>query len=138
MATKRDQLSTHIDLLCRQQDIQIIERKARGGWASKRSRAISIRPVKTERTYIIALHEIGHIIGPHRSGRRLEQEAAAWDFVIGHSIVPLSQASYRFMLRCLQSYVHRATYARRAMVVPHQGHRFWQTYDSIAQRVMER
>jgi hypothetical protein len=131
VATKRDELTNHIERLCLQNDIQIIERKARGAWARKRGRTISVRPVKTERTYIMALHEIGHIIGRNRSGRRLEQEAAAWDFVLEQSIVPLSSASYAFMLRCLDSYLRRATYSRRAMVIPETVHRFWETYEAI-------
>jgi hypothetical protein len=136
MAGKRDQLDQHIQRLCHQHDIEIIERRSRGGWARKRGRAISIKPVKTERTYIIALHEIGHIIGPNRSGRRLEQEAAAWDFVVEHAIVPLSDGSYAFMLRCLDSYLRRAAHWRRRMVIPAKGHRFWDTYEMIAQRVV--
>jgi len=134
MARKRDELANHIDRLCLQHDIDIVERKARGAWARKRGRTISVRPVKTERTYIVALHEIGHIIGRNRSGRRLEQEAAAWDFVLEQSIVPLSDASYAFMLRCLDSYLHRASSSRRTMVIPEKGHRFWVTYEAIAQR----
>ena len=137
MASKRDELTDHIQRLCRQHDVHISERKAGGGWARKRARTISIRPVKTERTYIIALHEIGHIIGNNRSGRRLEQEAAAWDFVLEQATLPLSHASYAFMLRCLNSYLHRAISARRRMVIPEKGHRFWKTYRAIARRVVD-
>jgi hypothetical protein len=65
----RDELTNHIQRLCLQHDIDIIERIARGGWARKLGTIICVRPVKTERTHIIALHEIGHIIGRNRSGR---------------------------------------------------------------------
>jgi hypothetical protein len=136
MAGKRDELAQHIQRLCAQHGIEIIERRSRGGWARKRGRTISIKPVKTERTYIIALHEIGHIIGRNRSGRRLEQEAAAWDFVLEQSIVPLSDAACAFILRCLDSYLRRATHSRRSMVIPKKGHRFWDTYEEIVQRVV--
>lgn len=129
---KREELAEHIQWLCMKHGITIIHRKSYGGWARKRDRTISIKPVKTERTYIVALHEIGHIVGRHRSGRRLEQEGAAWDFVLEQSIVPLSLASYAFMLKCLQSYLHRA--ARRGMTVPDRGHRFWRTYEAIVER----
>jgi hypothetical protein len=138
VAGKTTELTNHVERLCGEHGIQFVERKARGGWARKRDRTISVRPVKTERTYIIALHEIGHLIGPHRGGRRLEQEAAAWDFVIERSIVPLSPASYAFMLRCLESYLHRATFSRRAMVIPEKGHRFWATYAEIGRRAADR
>jgi len=137
VAEKRDELTNHIDLLCTWHGIDIVERKSRGGWARKRTRTISIKPVKTERTYIIALHEIGHIVGRNRSGRRLEQEAAAWDFVLEQSIVSLSRGSYAFMLRCLQSYLHRATSVRTTMVIPDKRHRFWDTYEAIVQHAVD-
>jgi hypothetical protein len=126
-------LAQHVESLCAQHDIQIVERRSYGGVAFKRQRIISIRPVKTQRTYIVALHEIGHIVGRNRSGTRLEQEAAAWDFVISHSIVPLSAGTYGQMLKYLNSYLVRACRTRR-MVVPQPEHRFWSTYALIQSR----
>lgn len=137
MTGKREALANHVQALCARHGIAVIERRSRGGWASKRGRTISIKPVKTERTYIIALHEIGHIVGRNRSGRRLEQEAAAWDFVREESIVPLSPASYAFMLRCLHSYLQRAAHARPSMTIPDRDHRFWDTYAAIAHHAGE-
>jgi len=137
MAGKRDELAQHIQRLCDQHGVDIVERKSRGAWARKRGRTISIRPVKTERTYIIALHEIGHIVGRNRSARRLEQEAAAWDFVLEQSIVPLSDASYAFILRCLDSYLRQAAHSRRSIVIPEKGHRFWKTYEAIVHRIAD-
>jgi hypothetical protein len=134
MSERRDCLSHHIDWICAEHEIQIIERKRSGGAAVKRERVISIRPVKTERTYIIALHEIGHIVGRNRSGRRLEQEAAAWDYVIDQSIIPLSAASYEFMRKALLSYLNRARFSRRQMVIPDQRHRFWTTFELVTAR----
>jgi hypothetical protein len=134
MAARHDHLRRHIDQLCLEHDIQIRERRRSGGVAIKRQRVVSIRPVKTERTYIIALHEIGHIVGRNRSGRRLEQEAAAWDYVIEQSIVPLSTASYEFMEKALLSYLNRARFTGRRMVIPEQGHRFWSTFEVITAR----
>jgi hypothetical protein len=134
VTAERDELARHVERLCREQNIRIIERKRGGGWAAKRERTICVRPAKTQRTYIIALHEIGHIIGRNRSGRRLEQEAAAWEFVIEHSAVPLAPTSYGYMLKALRSYLRRAQHSGRNMAIPAEGHRFWETYDTISDR----
>src|SRR5579862_7604939 len=72
-----DSLAKHIDDLCEKHQIAILNRSSHGGRSSKRDRTINIKPVKTQRTYIVALHEIGHIVGRGRSGTRLQQEAAA-------------------------------------------------------------
>src|SRR5947209_4728617 len=128
-----DMLARHVASLCTEHDISMLERKSYGGVAFKRQRIISVKPVKTQRTYIVALHEIGHIIGRNRSGTRLEQEAAAWDFVLTQSIVPLSTGTYRQMLKYLNSYLRRAHRSRR-MVMPRPEHRFWSTYELIRSR----
>lgn len=133
METTRRSMAAHVQSLCDEHGIRVIDRKTYGGVAWKRERAIAIMPVKTQRTYIVALHEIGHIVGPGRSGTRLEQEAAAWRFVITESVVPLSSTSYRRMRTYLESYLLRATRSKR-MTIPEKGHEFWQTYALIMQR----
>lgn len=127
---QRDMLAKHVDTLCEKHAITVLERTRHGGWAAKRQRTISIRPVKTQRTYIIALHEIGHIIGSGRGGKRLEQEAAAWEFVLQESIVILTPVSYVFVLKALDSYVARAR-RRRGMEVPGGEDPFWLVYRNI-------
>ncbi|HEX8919092.1 MAG TPA: hypothetical protein VF898_11360 [Chloroflexota bacterium] len=121
------EMARHIEQLCREHSIQMVEYNGRRSFALPARRAIYIRPIKTQRTYIIALHEIGHIVGRGRSGRRLEGEAAAWEYVLQTTMAPLSAASYRFMLRALESYVARAK-RRKGMVLPAQESRFWQTH----------
>jgi hypothetical protein len=133
-ASKRSILDEHVKRLCVQNGIRVREIKSYNAraYSGRGVRAIAIHPVKTEVTYIVALHEIGHLIGPNRSGRRLEKEAAAWEFVIEQSIVPLSSPSYRRMRKALDSYLARAT--RRKMVIPAPGDSFWQTYELIRAR----
>jgi hypothetical protein len=133
MALIRDKLAAHIEKLCAENDIQLLERRSYGGAAFRRARTIRIRPVKTQRTYIVALHEIGHVIGTNRSGRRLEKEAAAWDFVVKHSIIALSPPSYAQMFKYLNSYLNRAQWSKR-MTIPAKEHRFWITYDLLLTR----
>lgn len=127
---RSEALTRHVRGICTQHDIRIMERDRYGGYAHKRSRTIFIRPVKTERTYIVALHEIGHILGKGRSGNRLEGEAAAWEFVMTNSMVQLKPITYARMHRYLHSYVLRAA-RRRRMVMPPHGHPFWRTYETM-------
>lgn len=88
--------------ICKIEDIQV-ESHSRGGRAYRRKRLIKIRPVKSEITYAIALHEIGHILGKRQSGTRLDKEVGAWEWAIEHAhrwTLPMT----RTMRRCLQSY----------------------------------
>lgn len=108
-------LADHIDRICKIEDIQI-ESHSRGGRAYRRSRRIKIRPVKSEITYAIALHEIGHILGPRQSGTRLDKEVGAWEWAIEHAVhwtLPMAQK----MRACLESYmakVERSPHMRKS------------------------
>jgi hypothetical protein len=121
------EMAIHVEELCRQHALTVEYRDRVGGYAIKRRRKIVIRPIKSERTYVIALHEIGHIVGPGRAGRRLDTEAAAWEFVLAIARAPLSLASHAFMLKALESYLHKAHRTGR-MVLPVPDAPFWNTY----------
>ena len=49
------------------------------GRAWRRLRRIRIAPVKSGSTYAIALHELGHVVGP-QTGNRLNREWQAWEW----------------------------------------------------------
>jgi hypothetical protein len=131
-------LAKHTEELCAEHQIAILNRSSHGGRASKRDRTISIKPVKTQRTYITALHEIGHLIGRGRSGTRLQQEAAAWQYVIDTSIVELTPGTYRAMLRFLGTYLKASERAARwktgRYILPEDSDPFWVTYNVIKER----
>jgi hypothetical protein len=107
-------LAEHIERICKIEDIEIASH-SRGGRAYRRSRRIKIRPVKSEITYAIALHEIGHILGRRQSGTRLDQEVGAWEWAMEHAhrwTLPMS----RKMQECLRSYmakVERSPHMRK-------------------------
>lgn len=125
-------LDDHVDELC---DLHGIERLNGGrGRAIRRAGRgeatlqIKIPPVRGQVTYFVALHEIGHLIGPGRSGPRLEKEAAAWRWALANSIVEPTQASRRSMGRRLRSYVRWAElrqYRRRPPMIPLRQSAFW-------------
>ena len=84
-------LDRHVDELCAVHGILRLngsrgraEVHRRGG---RRTTAIRIPPVRGQVTYFIALHEVGHLIGPGRSGTRLEKEAAAWRWALDRKSV---------------------------------------------------
>jgi hypothetical protein len=125
-------LDLHIDELC---DLNRIVRlhgtrgraevRRRNG---RRTTAIRIPPVRGQVTYFVALHEIGHLIGPGRSGTRLEKEAAAWRWALAETLVEPTDACRRRIGTRLRSYViwaeHRQ-HRRRPPVLPPPGASFW-------------
>jgi hypothetical protein len=80
-------------------------------------------------SYFVALHEIGHLIGVGRSGRRLEREEAAWRFAFSEALVAPTDATRRRIGKRLRSY---ATWAelrsrrRRPPYLPPAQAPFWQ------------
>jgi hypothetical protein len=127
------ELDAHVDRLCVEHGITRENGGRRGtayrrGPAGRRAPHIRIPPVKSQVTYAVALHEIGHLVGPGRSGTRLEKEAAAWRWALANSIVELSDATRRSAGRRLRSYVTWAElrqHRRTPPVLPALGSPFW-------------
>ncbi len=125
-------LDRHVDELCARHGIVRLD-GSRGRAEVRRSngrRTIAIRvpPVRGQVTYFVALHEIGHLVGPGRSGTRLEKEAAAWRFALHAALVEPSDACRRRIGRRLRSYVTWAEarqHRRRPPVLPPSESPFW-------------
>ena len=82
-------MEAHVADLCREYEIGLAGASARGRairWRGGR-REISVPPIRGQVSYFIALHEIGHLVGPGRSAPRLESEANAWLWALDHSVV---------------------------------------------------
>lgn len=103
--------AAHIARICKIEDIEVSSH-SRGGRAYRRKRLIKIRPVKTAITYAIALHEIGHILGPRQSGTRLDKEVGAWEWAEQHA-VEWTDAMTAVRSKCLRSYLDKATRSPR-------------------------
>ena len=131
-------IAKHIEELCEKHHITLLNRSSYGGRASKRDRTISIKPVKTQRTYITGLHEIGHIVGRGRCGTRLQREAAAWQYVLDTSIVALTPGTYGSMLRFLTTYLKASERAARRntgrYLLPKESDPFWVTYHFLKEK----
>lgn len=96
----------HIARICKIEDIRV-ESHSSGGRAYRRKRLIKIRPVKTAITYAVALHEIGHILGPRQNGTRLDKEVGAWEWAQANAI-EWTEAMSSKRASCLQSYLDKA------------------------------
>jgi hypothetical protein len=125
-------LDRHVDELCELHGVVRLsgtrgraEVHRRNG---RRTIAIRIPPVRGQVTYFVALHEIGHLVGPGRSGTRLEKEAAAWRFALRQARVEPTDACRRRIGRRLRSYVTWAElrqHRRRPPVLPPSESSFW-------------
>jgi hypothetical protein len=130
-------LDLHIDDLCRRHGITrvsghgraVIIRVTHRDGRSERRLEIRVPPVRGQVSYFVALHEIGHLVGNGRSGRRLEREAAAWRFALGEALVAPTDATRRRIGKRLRSYVTWAELRARRRhppFVPPAHDPFWQ------------
>ncbi|GLR77503.1 hypothetical protein TSO5_26130 [Azospirillum sp. TSO5] len=117
------QMAAHIAHLCETHEI-VIEGHSRGGRAFRKERRVKIRPVKSAATYAVALHEVGHILGPWQSQTRLCSEAGAWMWAKEHALLwtPVMEQKLR---ACLASYMHWATRRSNHVSMPEPEHPFW-------------
>ncbi len=125
-------LDCHVDELCELYGIVRLNGTRGRAEVHRRngSRTIAIRipPVRGQVTYFIALHEIGHLVGPGRSGARLDKEAAAWRFALREARVEPTDACRRRIGKRLRSYVTWAElrqHRRRPPVLPPPESSFW-------------
>ena len=103
--------AAHIARICKIEDIEVGHHSS-GGRAWRRKRRINIRPVKTAVTYAIALHEIGHILGPRQNGVRLDKEVGAWEWAREHALEWTDQMEAK-MRKCLRSYLEWSQRSRQ-------------------------
>jgi len=127
-----EELADHIKTLCAAHGIALtfagrgraeVHRRGR-----ERVRLIRVPPIRGQVSYFVALHEIGHLVGAGRSGRRLEKEAAAWTWALANSRVAPTDATRRRLGAKLRSYVTWAELRRhrkRPPVLPAAESEFW-------------
>jgi hypothetical protein len=125
-------LDGHVDELCARYGIVRLSGSRGRAEVHRRNgtRIVAIRvpPVRGQVTYFVALHEIGHLIGPGRSGTRLEKEAAAWRFALHTALVEPTDACRHRIGKRLRSYVVWAEarqHRRRPPVLPAPEAKFW-------------
>lgn len=128
MAFDVERAQAHIVELCEAHDI-VIGSSTRGrATRGQDGHAIAIPPVRGQVTYFLALHEIGHLIGPGRSGHRLEKEANAWAYALDVALWKPTPATRRAIQRRLWSYLSWAferQHRKHPPQFPDAKHIFW-------------
>jgi hypothetical protein len=111
----------HIESLCVEHGITL-EYGGKHGRAWRRTRKVRIPEVKSAVTYALALHEIGHIVGPQK-GLRIDKETQAWRWAEQNALEWTEQMMKK-AARCIASYL-RACERRKNMRVPPPDHDAW-------------
>jgi hypothetical protein len=127
-------MEAHVEELCEAHGIELAGSSARGRairWRGGRLE-IAIPPIKGQVSYFIALHEIGHLVGPGRSAPRLEAEANAWLFALENTAVEPTAATLRAISKRLRGYLRWAEnrqYRKVPPRIPPPEHVFWSMLD---------
>jgi hypothetical protein len=130
-------LEAHVEELCEQHGIELAGSSRRGRairWRGGRLE-IAIPEIRGQVSYFIALHEIGHLVGPGRSAPRLEAEANAWLWALERAAVEPTVATRRSIVRRLQGYLDWARNRQHRRVpprIPPRDHPFWELLHGLA------
>lgn len=130
-----DQYAAHVARICKIEDISV-DSHSSGGRAYRRQRRVKIRPVKSDITYAVAMHELGHILSSGQRGTRLDKEADAWMWAKAHALewTPAMQAKMR---DCLKSYLDKAARSPRmkAANAEHPIHKLMESSHDVSNRI---
>jgi len=114
-------MARHIEAICAFHGIRM--KSHRSGLADQDLREIHIRPVRSEVTYAIALHEIGHLLGPWQRSVSLLEEAGAWYWARKNAL-QWTPRMEKTLVASLKSYVVWFA-ARDEVPAPKPGHPSW-------------
>lgn len=119
--THTETLAVHLHHLSHRFNVAVVYHESKNikGRAWRKDRCIRIAPIKSDVTYAIALHEMGHVVGDQPKSR-IDREVAAWQWAKTYAIswTPVMQkaASTR-----LTNYV-RWTRRHQTAIVPGPEH----------------
>lgn len=99
---------------------------------------VTLPEVRSQITYVTALHEIAHIVTWHQAKQRLkiEDEGIAWQWVIDHTCCVLGRATWKRIKAWLDTYLtYRQDKLRRhnMLKMPPRSSPFWMTYRIICE-----
>lgn len=136
MATYLD----HIEELCKENGIQIFwTEQMNGEWpvalALPQARMVKFHKPTSDFLYLVALHEIGHVMTDVPGDRLLEREAKAWIWAMNNYDLSIDTHSWRMAFTALSSYIARMIkreLRRQRAFVPQTDHWFWYFYINLA------
>ena len=108
--------AAHIDSLLAEHGIEAEWRDRTAPRSWRRTRRVRLERVVGASSYAIALHEIGHIVGP-QSGARLNQEAQAWRWAEANSL-EWTEGMARLAARIIDTYLAWCQRKKGAWVPP--------------------
>lgn len=101
----------HIEEVCDEREIYVFwVKQGRTRTSLPSEDCVWIGRCHTEREYLIALHEIGHVVRRDIRWRHTpsevihDQEAGAWEWAFVNARWPVSQAVREYAATCLRSY----------------------------------
>jgi hypothetical protein len=104
---KRIDMANHFAELCAEHEIVVrftLAAPEDGAYsANHMQRRVTTRPIRNTGFYVSALHEIGHIVGPHQDKSRLWAEWGAWIWAKENAIV-WTDTAWRVTRGALTSY----------------------------------
>lgn len=87
-----------------------------------RRRVVVVPAIRGMSSYLVALHEVGHHLGPNgMRGTRLVRESAAWSWAMNNAAVPPTYGARRSALKALYGYgfwVADRQYRRQPPLMP--------------------
>lgn len=112
--------AAHIEALVLEHGITVDWRASTRGRSWRKTRKVRLAVVRGASSYAVALHEIGHIVGP-QSGRRLDKEAQAWRWAEQNAL-EWTEPMIRTAARCISSYLRASEAGRNRMWDPPADH----------------
>ena len=106
----------HINILLAEHEIIVDWRDKTNARSWRKIRKVRLERVCGASSYAIALHEIGHVVGP-QGGRRLEKEAQAWRWAQENAI-EWTDGMERLAARCIETYLVWCERKRGAWIPP--------------------
>lgn len=114
-----DQRNAHVESLARAHNVRLCPSSRRHAQALVRSRLAAIpRPIRSSKDYIVALHELGHVVcgkdgldcwvpaWMDGSEGTLVDETRAWRWAFQHALPELmTPAAERYAKRCFWTYI---------------------------------
>ena len=106
------------------------------GTSCRQDRLVFIPRILSVRSYLVAMHELGHVLGPWQGGRTLIAEAGAWKWAREHAAA-WGKAGDQIMHRGLMSHLLVASLTQggaRPTKIPERSHYFWSCLPPLADR----